>query len=196
MLTTRSIVTPPVLYAVTAAEMESHARATGQPADQLEPYLYAAMDHLETITNRRFLTQTWKAFMSAFPACNIIYLPFAPLASVTHIKYTDTAAVQTTFAASNYGVSTAREPGVIVLEYQKTWPTTVLKNTDPIEIQFVCGSVSAEDVPRGIRQAVLMLASHFYEHREAVMIGSGAAVMEAEMPFAVSALIEPWRIWA
>jgi hypothetical protein len=40
-----------------------------------------------------------------------------------------------------------------------------------------------------------MLASHFYEHREAVVVGTAAAVDEAELPLAASALIAPWRVF-
>ncbi len=189
------LVTAPTGYVITDADLEAHCRATGQPSDQLQPYLYAAADLLEVITNRRFLTQTWKMFVDYFPGSGIINIPYTPLASVTHVKYTDSTNVQFTFASANYGVSTARTPGAIVLEYNKDWPTDTLRNTDPVEVQFVCGYGVAAAVPQPLRQAVRMLAAHFYEHREAVIIGNGSAVDEKELPFAVSALIAPYRVW-
>jgi uncharacterized phiE125 gp8 family phage protein len=115
--------------------------------------------------------------------------------SVAHVKYTDSTGVQRTFAATEYGVSTARTPGAIVLEYQKDWPTDTLRNTDPIEVQFTCGYGLPTQVPHQLRQAIRMLAAHFYEHREAVIIGTTSAIDEKELPFAVSALIAPFRVW-
>lgn len=189
------LVTPPTSVALSDSEFESHARATGQPIEQLSPYVLAATSHLEVVSNRRFLTQTWRMYLDYFPATGVITIPYSPLVSVTHIKYTDSSGVQHTFASSNYGVSTARTPGQIVLEYQKDWPTETLRHTDPIEIEFVCGWATPALVPPPIKQAIRMLASHYYEHREAVTIGTAAAVDEAELPLAASALIAPWRVF-
>lgn len=189
------LVTPPTFVPLTDSEFESHARAIGQPADQLTPYVQAATAHLEVVSNRRFATQTWRMFLDEFPAEGVITLPYSPLVSVAYVRYTDSAGVLRTFPAASYGVSTARTPGQIVLEYQQDWPTETLKYTDPIEIQFTCGWPDAASVPMPIKQAIRMLASHFYEHREAVMVGSTAAVAEMELPLAASALIAPWRVF-
>jgi uncharacterized phiE125 gp8 family phage protein len=188
------LVTPPTEWPLYEAEFEAHARAKGQPLDQLQPYIQAAASHLETICNRRFLQQTWKLFLDGFPASGEIVLPYSPLVSVTHLKYTNTAGTQTTLPTTEYAVS-LRTPGVLRLKYNKTWPTDTLETTDPIEVQFVCGWSNAASVPLPLKQAIRMLASHFYENREAVIVGTTAAVDEAELPFAVSALIAPWRVW-
>jgi uncharacterized phiE125 gp8 family phage protein len=189
------LVTGPSGWPIDEADLEAHARAVGQPTAQMEPYIHAASNHLEQITNRRFLSQTWKLYLDYFPSGGVISLPYAPLVSVAHIKYTDVLGVQHTFPATEYGVSIHRTPGQIILEYQKEWPTLTLRHTDPIEIQFVVGWANPSNIPNPIKQAVRMLAAHFYEHREAVMVGNAAAVDEAELPFAVSALIAPWRVW-
>lgn len=189
------LVTPPVLAPLSDSDFEAHARATGQPIEQLSPYVAAATNYLEVISNRRFMTQTWKMFLDYFPGNGVISVPYSPLVSVSHIKYTDTSGVQTTFPATEYGVSTARTPGQILLEYQKDWPTETLRVTDPIEIQFVCGWPDQASVPTPIKQAIRMLASHFYEHRESVVVGTTAAVDEKELPMAASALIAPFRVW-
>lgn len=189
------LVTPPTATPLSDSDFEAHARATGQPIEQLSPYVAAATNYLEVISNRRFMSQTWKMFLDYFPGEGVISVPYSPLVSVTHVKYTDTSGVQTTFPATEYGVSTARTPGQILLEYQKDWPTETLRVTDPIEIQFVCGWPDQASVPTPIKQAIRMLASHFYEHRESVVVGTTAAVDERELPMAASALIAPFRVW-
>lgn len=48
-----------------------------------------------------------------------------------------------------------------------------------------------DPVPDAVRMAVLMLAGHFYENREATLVG----VTAAELPFGVIDLIRPFRAW-
>ncbi len=47
--------------------------------------------------------------------------------------------------------------------------------------------------PADLDQAVLMLAAHWYENREATMVGTAAAAME--LPFAVSAIVANYRTY-
>jgi hypothetical protein len=47
------------------------------------------------------------------------------------------------------------------------------------------------DLAGGLRRAVLMLAAHFYENREAVLVG----ITANEMPLGFWELIEPHRRW-
>lgn len=51
--------------------------------------------------------------------------------------------------------------------------------------------VSYDDAPGGIRRAVLMLAAHFYENREAVLVGIGSN----ELPLGYYDLIAPHQKW-
>jgi len=189
------LVTPPTFWALSDSDFEAHSRAMGQPVEQLSPYVQAATNHLEVVSNRRFASQTWRMYLDFFPDTGAITIPYSPLVSVAYIRYTDSSGVQRTFPSTEYGVSTARTPGQIILEYQKDWPTETLRHTDPIEIEFTCGWPDQASVPTPIRQAIRMLASHFYEHREAVVVGTAAAVDEAELPLAASALIAPWRVF-
>ena len=192
-LITASAIDPPL--AVTAAELEAHARATGQPADQITPYLYAAQEYLETICNRKFLLQTWAAYLDNFPGCDRIAIPFPPLVAVDFIKYTAAGAAQATLSTDIYGVSTVRTPGEVILKYQQSWPTDTLETIDPIVIQFQCGWSSADNVPHAIRQAIRFLAAFLYSQREAVVIENGSLKTPIEIPFGVSAMIAPWRVW-
>jgi uncharacterized phiE125 gp8 family phage protein len=187
-LVTATVIDPPL--AVTQAELEAQSRASGQDATQLTPYLYAAQEYLEEITGRKFLRQTWAAYLDHFPVCGSIRLPFAPLAEVDHVKYTPAGGSQTTLSTDVYGVSIVRDPGEIILKYQQFWPSNTLITVDPIEIQFKCGWASASEVPYQLRQAIRLLAGHWYATRETV-----TDVQEVkEIPFGVSALVANWVI--
>ena len=55
-------------------------------------------------------------------------------------------------------------------------------------IGFVAGFGAAwGDVPADLRQAVLMLATHYYEYRHDTSLSSGC------MPFGVTSLLERYR---
>lgn len=188
------LVTGPTDYAVTDTEMERHARAQGQPTSQYQPYALAAQAWVEKITARKLVSQTWKWFPCAWPCSDRLILPFGRLTSVTHVKYTDSADVQSTFSPTSWAISTARDPGVLALKYGQSWPSATLRVLDPIEIQFVCGWPTANDVPADIRHAILLLAGHLYENRESVIVGDSAAVDSKALAFGVDGLLVNWRL--
>lgn len=98
-----------------------------------------AVSESERFTGRRFVSQTWKAFVQAWPACDFIELPFGQLQSVTHVKYTDSDGAESTLSTEDYIVDTDSDPGRVILAYGESWPTVTLYPSNPIEIQFVCG---------------------------------------------------------
>lgn len=51
--------------------------------------------------------------------------------------------------------------------------------------------LSYDELPGGLRRAVLMLAAHFYANREAVLVGINAN----ELPLGYWELIAPHRKW-
>ncbi len=59
----------------------------------------------------------------------------------------------------------------------------------PAAITFTAGYGAPADVPAAIRQAMLLLIAHWYEHREAVSLGASPSAL----PMAVDALLAPYR---
>jgi uncharacterized phage protein (predicted DNA packaging) len=51
--------------------------------------------------------------------------------------------------------------------------------------------LSYDELPGGLRRAVLMLAAHFFENREAVLVGIGSN----ELPMGYGDLIAPHQKW-
>jgi uncharacterized phage protein (predicted DNA packaging) len=51
--------------------------------------------------------------------------------------------------------------------------------------------LSYDELAGGLRRAVLMLAAHFYENREAVLVG----ISSNEMPLGFWELVAPHRKW-
>lgn len=158
----------------------------------IEGLITAARQMCESITNRAFVTQTWTLYLEDWPEDDWLKLPKGNLQSVESVKYTDSAGtVQTLVEDTDYLVDTYSEPGRIVLAYGESWPTESLYPANPIAIEFTCGYGDADDVPKAIKQALLLLVGHWYEHREAVLVGAASK----EIEFAVRALLAPYVLF-
>ena len=123
---------------------------------------------IETILNRRMVTQTWELALDSFPASDTMRISYPPLQTVSSVKYYDTDETVATFSDDFYHVDTYGEPGNVVLAYSQIWPTTVLRTVNGVITQYICGyGDAATDVPDEYRQAVKIFAGELYEHREA-----------------------------
>jgi uncharacterized phiE125 gp8 family phage protein len=143
----------------------------------------SAREFIEEQSERSLCAQTWDLYMDAWPADNgPIKLPRGPIQSVTSVKYTDSAEVQTTLTVTtDYLVSTVQAK--IIPAYNKCWPMAALRPIDAIVVRYVAGYVT---VPRRYREAVLLVTSWGYNHR-----GDDPHDMDASTMRAVKALIGP-----
>lgn len=175
---------------------KEHLRVTSADDDiYISMLISSARKWVESVIQRRLLTQTITKYWSEWPDSDGFDIPYGNLSSVTSIKYADTDNAQTTWAASNYIVdsnNTEDRRGTVQLGYNKTYPTTTLYPVDAIEIIYVCGyGDDIGDVPGAIRQAILMLVSQTYEHREPEIPVINTI---AKFSFATEALLAPYRL--
>lgn len=184
--------TAPASEPVTAAEAKAHLRVTTSDDDTyISTLIIAARRHVETITRRALINQTWDYFLDCFPGSDKIVIPLPRLSSVTTVKYTDKDNVQNTLTASKYIVDTNNEPGQIVLAYGESWPSFTPRPVNAVEVRFVAGyGSSAASVPEGIKQAMLLLIGHWFENRESINIGN----IVTEIPETTNALLWPYRV--
>ena len=184
-----TLVTAPTVEPVTLAEAKTHLRVDGTDDDTLiSALITAAREHVDGRDGwlgRALCTQTWDCHYDVFPDDGLLYLPVAPVQSVTSVKYVDPDGVQQTFSSANYalGADLDWSPRVI-LGWDKSWPS-VRAVPEAVTVRVVAGYAS---VPRPICQALLLLIGHWHEHREAVMEGTFR-----EVPTTVSALLTPYR---
>ena len=182
-----SLFTAPSLPIVSVAEVKEQSRIQGDSEDDLiESYIDAATNHLDGrdgILARCLLTQVWDYSLPCFPVESCLVLPLAPVQSITSITYKDAAGNPQTFSASDYVLSADKnwQPKVH-LAYNATWPGT-RDEPDAVTVRAVCGYVA---VPTPIKQAIVLLAAHYYENREPL------SDLTTELPFGVRALLEPF----
>lgn len=178
---TLKLITAPLEHPVTLAEARQHLRVTATAEDALIlSLIYAAVEHAETFTRRRFITQTWDLVLDCFPWFEI-EIPNAPLQSVSSVSYVDTAGNTQVMNVADYQVDVKGNPGRISPAYGKVWPTSRTQ-MNAVEIRFVCGYGLAAVVPYPIKAALLLLIQHF-EQRDA----------NAKLVEAAENLLSPYR---
>ena len=186
------LVTGPATEPVSKAEAKLHLRVDGtDDDDHIDALIVSARMHVEAILRRALITQTWKLVLDSWPT-EIVKFAKPPLASVVSVTYLDEAGESQTFAAGNYIVDTASEPGRLILAKNASWPSEELYPLGAVRIEYTAGYGDAEDVPQAYKQAMLLLIGHFYENREAVVAAQGANIQE--LPMAVMALLFPTRV--
>lgn len=172
-------VTAPAAEPISLNEAKLHLRV--DIADEntaIESWITAARLSAERFLNRALVTQTFDLFLDCWPAGRIINVPRPPLQSVSFIKYTDDEGNESTLPAGQYLVSTAGEPGQVVLKNAYSWPSVDLREVDGIQVRFVAGYGNAAAVPANFKTAMYLWLGDFYENRENTVISPGAVPTE------------------
>ena len=181
-----SIATAPTVEPVTLADVKVYLRTitgdTTEDAAIITPLITAAREYCENITGKALAAQTIEAYPDRFT--NIIVLPRPPVISVASIKYTDVYGTETTMDAGDYLVDTVA--GRVAI---KTIPNFTPALLNPIKITYTAGTAS---IPKTIRQAMLLLIGHWYDNREAVVVGAIASI---KVELAVKALLNQSKVW-
>jgi uncharacterized phiE125 gp8 family phage protein len=172
----------PAIEPCTEADLVSHCQLGELPDDQLaraRVMLAAARQWVENRLHRQLITATWKMYLDSFPV--EIQIPDKlPVATITTIKYYDTANVFQTAAASLYDTDLAsdnRPPRICPVSGQ-SWPLTY-DRYNAVEVTFTAGyGATRESVPLGIRHAILILAADWWNNREDVLIGAPSSRIE------------------
>lgn len=159
---------------------------------RIEMLIKVATDAAEKYTRRRFITQTWQVYLSAWPSGDSMKLPFGNLQSITHVKYTETDGTVTTWDSGEYNADIKQEPGRVVLEYGYTWPSASLHPQNPIEVQYVCGYGDTDtDVPESIRHAISVYVADLYENRQDINFTN----QQMTQLKTFESLLMPRRLW-
>ena len=146
--------------------------------DLLTGIIQASREHVEDLTSRALLTQTWDYFLDEWPAGNAIRLPFGNLQNGGGVEpivsWKDQDGTETVLTVgTDYIVETNGEGcGRIVLPSSGSWPSGSLYPSNPIKVRFVCGWTAAALIPQKIISAVKLIAHDLYENREGQVLGT------------------------
>jgi uncharacterized phiE125 gp8 family phage protein len=153
----------------------------------IQSLITAAREYCESFTLRAITTQTLEYMLDTFPDGPIL-LPRPPLINVDSIMYKDVNGAEIILDPSSYIVDADSEPAKIY-PTNGEWPSFEPYPVNAVHVRYLAGY--EENLPKSIRQAMLLLIGHWYENREATVIGNVAN----NMPFAVESLLWPHRVW-
>ena len=164
--------------ALTLAQMRSWLRVDSTVSDaDVTALLGAAVEMVERDTGQVLLSSTFKLVLDEWPSDQVIRLPRHPVTAVSQIRHVDTAGAWQTIEAATYVLANVRNPARIGLAVNETWPP-IADQIGAIEITFVAGYANPDAVPKNLTMALRLLASHWNENREAVVVGQTNAALE------------------
>lgn len=185
------IVTPPTGRVVSLQEVKDFLRIDGEESDsEIARLITVATERAQNLTRRQLLTATRKIFFECWPAEGTIYLPWAPLQSVTAVTYLDTAELTQTFSSTKYRVDIDAEPGRLMRLTSAAWPD-IFTRYGAVMVEYVCGyGATSASVPEPLRHAVLMMVGHYFDNRGEVTKGAAAEIV----PSGVQHLLEQYIV--
>ena len=181
----------PAIEPISLDEAKQHLRVDSTDEDVLiQSLISAARLHLETLTNRVFISQSWTILRDAWPKSNVLELPIGPVSEVEEIRVLEGDDVTLIISPALYLVDTGNVPSRIAMRDFSGWPRP-RQVLNGIEIDIVAGyGPAATDVPQALRHAILLLMAHWFEHREPIAMGSGAVMV----PGGVDAIVSSYRV--
>jgi uncharacterized phiE125 gp8 family phage protein len=158
----------------------------GSEDQVLELYLRAAMAAIEARIGRALLERTYAWTLTRWREEASQGLPIGPVRSVESVSLISADGVETEVPPD--GWTLLREGHRPRLIGRDGRPLPRIPRGGQAEIRFTAGfGASWTAVPADLRQAVFLLAAHYYDNRAEPAQGSGC------MPFGVLVLIEAYR---
>ncbi|MCL4766442.1 MAG: head-tail connector protein [Hyphomicrobiaceae bacterium] len=179
----------PAVEPITVDEAKAHLRIDHGEEDALLASLIATSRlQIEAAVGIALITQSWSWRLDAWPDPSAVALPMRPVQSVDAVRIMAADGSIEALSPEQFLVDGASlQPRL--LSTSGAWSLPGARALG-IEIAFTAGfGGAASDVPPPIRQALLILVAHWYEHREAAGVGEAAA----RIPDPVSALLTPYR---
>ena len=179
------------LAALPVTQFKQHMRlGTGFADDAvqdavLEGFLRAAIAAIEARTGKILISREFSWTLTAWRDHEAQPLPIAPVQSITGLSLKNKFGEVTVADAQSYGLrADSHRPCMIATGSG----LPAIPSFGEVEIGFVSGfGPDWSDVPSDLAQAVLLLASHYYQYRAETGLGEGC------MPFGVSALLQRYR---
>ncbi len=148
----------------------------------------AARIHIETTIGKVLISESWAYYLDKWPKSKTIYFPLDPIQSIEEVRFHTTDENYITLSEDDYSVDlVSNHPRLL---FDGTNPAGNSKKLNQLEVRFIAGyGDTPEDVPADLKQALLMLAAHWFEQRDPIAFG-GSFV---EVPRTIQALLNNYK---
>ncbi len=179
------------LAALPVAEFKDHLRLGSGFADDglqdsvLENYLRAAIAAIEARTGKILIARDFSWTLTAWRDPSEQALPIAPVNAIIDVVQIDRIGIESLTPPDSWRlVPDAQRPRLAA----NGGSLPLVPYNGSVRVGFNAGfGIEWSDLPADLGQAVLMLATHYYEYRHDL------AATGASMPYGVNALIERYR---
>lgn len=161
------LITPATEPPISLTEAKAHLRVDIADDDTLiTAYILAAAELAEQATGRALMPQTWELTLDAFPEA--FEITRVPAASITSLKYWDTAGDQQTLGTARYTLDNTDDFGhaYVVPVFGDTWPEA-REQINAVALRYVAGYANAAAVPDSIKAWIKLQVGAMYENRQA-----------------------------
>lgn len=181
-----AIATEPVTLAEARLQIKADDSVTVEDS-LITAWIVAVREVAESYTGLALAPQTLEMALSRFPVYenDCIDLDMPPVASITTIKYTDTAGVEQTISSGAYALSTYGASRRVAPTFGNYWPVTQ-DIPDAVRIRYVTGYTTA---PKAVKAALLLMIAWLNENR-----GNAMSPDDIQPPAAKS-LLNTVKIW-
>jgi uncharacterized phiE125 gp8 family phage protein len=182
-------VTAPATTPIGVGDAKAQCRVDGSDEDLYLTDLIesaVALVDAQGMLGRCMINQTWAEYFPNAPG--EVRLTLGPFVSLTSVQYYDDTGVLQTATASDFETILKGDHVILRPKDGKTWPEAD-QRADAYKITYVAGfGTSATDVPAGLRHALRLMVSHWYQNREP----AGQAM--SAIPYMVEDIINAERV--
>ena len=179
----------PATEPITLAEAKKHLNVDFSNDDAyITALIIAARDFCEKTQGRRYIQQTLTLALNEIPSIGReVSLPVLPIISVDSITITQKNTTAVTIDATFYDTDLVAGKIVLNNDFTTEYDTDLVPPYNAFTITFKAGYGSAAaTVPATIKQAMLLIIGHWYEHREETSDGKEVK----RVPLAAAALLQ------
>lgn len=159
------LTSPPATEPVSLAEAKAHLRVNHADDDTyISTLIIAARRQVEARTGLRLITQGWSLFRDCWPMQADLSLGLAHVSAINDIFVYSEDGMPAIYDPAHYYLDAVAKPSRVVLR-QDRLPPMPGRRVNGIEVRFTVGFGAAVAVPQELKQAILMLLAHWFDHR-------------------------------
>ena len=183
------VITAAASNVLTTAEVKSHLKVDTTADDTLiDNLIIAATNSCQEYTNRFFIETEITQYGDKWS--DVAELFKSPvIADLFNILYYDTNGDPQVLATSKYTLDNISQPARLAPAPGESWPD-IIDGFNAVEVNYKVGTRLAANVDNAIKQALLLTIGHWYQNREAVIVGRQVN----EMPMSAKYLLDQYKI--